>query len=204
MENTEIIGKVAGSLVLLGAIPYAWRVWQGKIKPNIITWLLFSLIELSLLLNYKNIGAEDNIWPAIFGFTDSLIITIIAIWKRKKKIKPKKFDYYCLFFGSASIVLWWIWLGDPVYAQYSLFVGIAADIFAGLPTVSSVNENPYEDRPYMWLMFAAGYGLDILAIKEHNLANYSLPVYMVAGSLIVSIPLIVHRIKSKVPLKHWI
>lgn len=204
MESTEIIGKISGLLVLLGAIPFAWRVFQGKIKPNIVTWILFSVIELSLLLNYGNVGAQDNIWPAVFGFVDSLIITIIVIWKNKKKIELNLLDCVCLSLGAISIALWWYWLGDLAYAKYSLFAAIIADIFAGIPTLSSDRKKPSNDRPFMWVMFAVGYSLDLFAIKEYNLANYSLPVYMSLGSLIVSIPLIAHRLKLKIPLKHWI
>jgi len=204
METAEIIGKISGLMVLLGAIPYAWRVWQGKITPNIVTWLLFSLVELSMVLNYKNIGAEDNLWPAILAFVDSLFITIILLAKYRKKIKLKLFDYFCFFAGFISLILWWYWLGNPIYAQYSLYAAMLADVFAGIATLNSDKNKPDEDRPYMWLMFAFAFGLDMFAIKDHNIANYSLPIYMSLGAIVVAIPLIIYRLKLKIPLKYWI
>ena len=204
MDATEVIGKISGILVLLSAIPYAWRVYQGKIKPNIIGWALWSFIGLSLLLNYINVGAKDNIWPAIFGFTNPLIITILAIWKKGEKIRPTKLEYFCLLFCIASIVLWWLWLGDQTYSKYALFLAIIADAFAAIPTVFAVQKNPQEDRPFMWLAYSIGYGLVMLAIREHNIANYSLPIYMLALGILISIPLIRYRLKLKIPLKSWI
>jgi hypothetical protein len=53
-------------------------------------------------------------------------------------------------------------------------------------------------------MFSAAYGLDIFAIKQHDIANYSLPIYMCLGALVVAIPLIQYRIKMKISLKDWI
>ncbi len=204
MDISEIIGKISGILVLLSVIPYAWRVFQGKIKPNIIGWSLWSFIALSLLLNYQNIGAGDNIWPTIFGFTNPLVITLLAIWKKGEKIKLNKLEYFCLFSCVVSVVLWWFWLGNPIYSQYALFVAIIADSFASLPTIFFVWKNPHDDRPLMWLFFAIGYGLGAGAIKDHNLANYSLPVYMFLVAVIVSVPLIKYRLKAKIPLKAWI
>lgn len=213
MEATEVIGKVSGLLVLLSILPYAWRVWQGNIKPNIVGWSLWSCIGLSILLNYKNIGAGDNIWPAIFGFTNPFIISLLAIWKRKKNELPgfeeKKekwetmLEIFCVLFCFLSIILWWHWLDDPAYSEYGLFTAMTADACAAIPTMVSVWRKPSSDRPLMWLLFAIGYSLSILAIKEHNLANYSLPVYMFIGSVIVSIPLISWRIKNKIKIKHW-
>jgi hypothetical protein len=204
MEITAVIGKISGFLVLLSIIPYAWRVVQGKIKPNIIGWSLWSFVGLSLLLNYKNIGAEDNIWAAITGFTNPLLIALIAIWKKGEKIKPNKLEYFCILFCVASIVLWWFWLGNETYSQYALYIAIIADAFAAVPTAFFVLKNPREDRPLMWFLFAIGYGLNMLAIKEHNLANYSLPIYMLLMSILVLIPLIRYRLKEKIPFKSWI
>jgi hypothetical protein len=149
MEITEIIGKISGLMVICGTLPYLWRTWQGKIKPNIVTFLLFSLIELSILLNYKSVGASDNIWPAVLTLVDSSLITIIILTKHRKKIKLKPFSYFCFVVGFISLVLWWFWRSDPAYAQYSLYAAMLADVFAGIATLNSDYSNPDEDRPYM-------------------------------------------------------
>ncbi len=204
MDATEIIGKISGMLVLLSAVPYAWRVFQRKIKPNIIGWSLWSFIGLSLLLNYRNVGAEDNIWPAIFGFTNPLIITLLAIWRKGEKIRFSAIEYFCVFLSLTSMILWWCWLGNPNYSQYALYIAIIADTFAAIPTAIWVLKNPGEDRPFMWFVFAIGYGLAIFSVKEHNIANYSLPVYMFLMAVTITVPLIRHRLKTKIPFKSWI
>lgn len=204
MENTEIIGKISGLLVLLSVFPYAFRVYQGKIKPNIITWSIWSLIGLSLLLNYNNVGADDNIWPAVFGFINPLIITIIAIWKNGEKIRPNKLEYFCLLFSVVSMFLWLLWMNNENYSKYALFAAITADLLALLPTIFYVWKNPSKDRPLMWLIFSLGYGLAIFSITTPDLANYSLPVYMFIGSIIVSVPLIKYQIKEKNSFKEWL
>ncbi|MEI7452283.1 MAG: hypothetical protein WCK37_03725 [Candidatus Falkowbacteria bacterium] len=204
MERTEIIGMISGLMVVFGASSYFYRTWQGKIIPNIVTWLLFSFIELSILINYRAVGASDNLWPAVFTLLDSLLITTIIIAKYGRKIKLKRFDYFCFALGFISLVLWWCWRENPAYAQYSLYAAMLADVAAGIATLNSDHSNPDEDRPFMWLIFAAAYGLDMLAIKKHDIANYSLPIYMCLGAIIIAIPLIRYRIKMKIPLREWI
>ena len=74
--SAQTIGLLSGSLVIISIIPYAIRVHQGKIRPVLTSWSLWSLIGLALLLTYRSAGAEDNIWPAVFGFTNPTLITI--------------------------------------------------------------------------------------------------------------------------------
>ena len=216
--DAAIIGKISGALVLLSAIPYAIRTYQGKIKPNIIGWSLWAIIGLSILLNYISIGATDNIWPAFFGFINPLVITIIAIWKKNKLSKDceapngdetkkrweKTMEYLCVIFCFTSLLLWWLWQKDKVYAPYALYLAIAADAAAALPTIIFVWRNPNKDRPFAWFLFAVGYGLILFAIKNINLANYSVPIYMFLGSLIILIPLVKYRMKKNISLKNWI
>ncbi|MEK7209134.1 MAG: hypothetical protein AAB677_02655, partial [Patescibacteria group bacterium] len=77
--SAETIGLTSGLLVVASVIPYSIRTYQGKVQPNLTSWSLWTLIGLALLLTYKSSGAEANVWPAVFGFTNPLLITIIVL-----------------------------------------------------------------------------------------------------------------------------
>ncbi len=87
--SAEMIGLISGLLVIISAIPYSIRTYQGKIHPNLTSWSLWMLIGLALLLTYKSSGAEANVWPAVFGFISPFFITILnlatARWMDKTK-----------------------------------------------------------------------------------------------------------------------
>ena len=199
----ETIGLISGILVVLSVVPYAIRTYEGKIKPNITSWSIWSVLGLALLLTYKSSGAEANIWPAVFGFTNPTLVTLLALRHRHTWEKPTIVDKSCLVVGIMAIVLWFFVHHDKQVVQYALYIAILADLCAAIPTIYLVWRNPEVDRPFAWALFAVGYGLGALAITEHTFANYVLPLYMLCGGLFVSIPLALHRIKTKAPISEW-
>ncbi len=216
--NSNTIGVLSGILVLGSSLPYAIRVWQRKITPNIVSWFVWSVLGFALLVNYKANGAKDALYPAVFGFFNPILITFIAIF-RGQWIKPVFFEFICFILGCISIGMWWylqnekfftsigLWYGfqdQKVLGYFGLLLAIFADMCAAIPTLLFCLKNPEKDRPLMWLMYAFGYGLSLFAITEHTFMQYILPVYMFIFPIIIAIPLIQYRIKKKLALNEWI
>ncbi len=199
----ETIGLISGLIVALGVIPYAVRTYQRKISPNLVSWSIWSILGLAILLTYRSSGAKSNIWPAISGFINPLVVAILAAWRGERK-KPNKLELFCAAAGILCIVFWWFVKDSRHLAQYALYVAILADICAAIPTISFVWKSPWEDRPFVWVSFAIGYGLTVFAIEENTFANYVLPIYMLIGGFTVSWPLIAYRLRQKLPLSEWI
>lgn len=200
--STETIGILSGLLVFGSGVPYAYRVMQGVIQPNIVSWGVWSVIGLAILLTYSSSGATDNIWPAVFGFIVPVVITGLALW-RGLRHKPELWEIACGCIGVLGIVWWWFVQTDPSQAQFALYLAIFADLCAAVPTIIFVLNNPGDDRPLAWTMYGVGYGLAVFAITEHTFANYVLPIYMLLGSGTIATILAVHRIKKGSPLSQW-
>lgn len=202
--SAELIGLISGGLVTISVIPYSIRTWQGKIHPNITSWSLWAIIGLAILLTYRSSGADANVWPAVFGFTNPLLITILASIKKSKWEKLNNVEWICLVIGLTSLAMWLGMRQSRTLVQYALYAAILADAVAAIPTVVFVWHQPDGDRPFAWGLFAVGYGLAMLAITEHTFANWSLPLYMLLGSSSITAILAAYRIKQKAPLKEWI
>lgn len=205
--NPETIGIVSGILVAVSVIPYAWRTYQGKIEPEPTSWFLWSLIGLAMLLTYKSSGAKANVWPAVTGFMNPLIVFLIMLRRSSKEQILKKFtfvDKACLITGLTSLVLWFFLRNSRELSQYALYIAIFADACAIIPTIDFVWRNPMKDRPFAWCMFGFAYGLTIFAITEHTVANYVLPIYMLVGATSIGSAMVLYRIRKKIPLHEWI
>lgn len=202
--DKELIGMLSGGIVFASALPYAIQTFRRKVKPNITTWSLWALIGLALLLTYDSSGAGANVWPAVLGFVNPCIIAGLAIWRRSDREPLTRLEWGCVVFGVASLSLWLVVRDSEKWAQYALYLAIAADICAAIPTIKFVWKSPEEDRPAMWVLFAIGYGLGAFAISEHTFANWILPTYMFLGAFFVALPLILHRIKMRTPITQWI
>lgn len=190
-------------MVFLSIIPYAIRTYEGKIQPVPTTWLLWSFIGLAVLLTYRSSGAEANVWPAVFGFVNPVVITILSIWKGSPWKKPSRAERFCLLVGMVSLLMWIFMRRNPHLAQYALDVAIAADICAAIPTIIFVWREPDRDRPFAWVLFAVGYFLAVFAIPENTFANWILPLYMTLVALVVAFPLALHRLRRHIPLRDW-
>jgi len=199
----EIIGILSGIIVSLSVVPYSIRTWQGKAQPNPTSWSLWTLIGLSLLVTYEGAGANHNVWPAVFGFTNPLIITFLLLKNRERWKKFEAYEVLCLIFGILSLAMWWYLRGNESLVQYALYVAILADACAAIPTIAFVWRSPQEERPFAWGLFGVGYGLAIFAISKHTVANYVLPLYMFFGSWTITLPLILYRAKVRAPLAEW-
>jgi len=201
--NAETIGQVSGLIVMVSVIPYAIRVFQRKIQPNLVSWSIWSLIGLALLLTYHSSGATSNIWPAVFGFFNPVFITVLALWRGTRR-KPERWELVCGAIGVASLAWWGFVYDDASQAQFALYFAIVADACAAIPTIGFVWKNPHKDRPFTWGMFGVGYGLGIFAITDHTFANYALPVYMFLGASAIAGILVAYRVRNRLPAKEWI
>ncbi len=195
---------ISGLLVILSAIPYLIRAWQRKIEPNLVSWSIWTVIGLALLLTYRDSGAKANIWPAVFGFTNPLAITVVIIITKRGDIKIATIELTCLTIAVISLTMWYFLRASADLVQYALYTAIVADLCAAIPTILFVWKNPDKERPFAWSMFALAFGLAIFAVSEHTFANYVLPIYMLIGGLFISIPLIRYRWRMKSPPIEWI
>jgi len=202
--DKETIGLLSGLMVVVSTIPYGYRVYQGKILPNITSFVLWSVIGLSLLLTYRDSGAKANVWPAVFGFTNPTIIAILAIWKKGNKEPLGLTEKLCVVICIASLIGWWYLRTDQFLVQFALYLAILSDGCAAIPTIFLVWRKPEIDRPFAWGMFAVAYGMTIFAISEHTIANYALPLWMFFGSSSVALPLVGYRMRHNIPVREWI
>ena len=201
--SPQTIGLLSGGLVVASIVPYAIRVYQGKIRPVPTTWSLWSFIGLALLLTYRSVGAGANIWPAVFGFTNPTLITIIAASRHEQWKKPKLHEWICLALGMVTLVLWWFVREDQRLSQWALLLALVADLCAWIPTAIFFKNDPEGDRPFAWFLFGVGYFLAIFAVPERTFANYILPLYMVVGALTATLLLVIPRIQRGIPLREW-
>lgn len=148
--SPDTIGFISSGLVLASIIPYALRTYQGKIEPNLTSWSLWTLIGLVLLLTYKSSGAKANVWPAVFGFTNPLLIILLLLKRHGRWVKMNRVETACLALGLTSLGIWITVRNQQELVQYALYLAIGADICAAIPTIIFVWTQPHSDRPFAW------------------------------------------------------
>lgn len=204
-HGAALMGEVSGGMVAVSGWFYTVRTWQHKNHPPLSSFTLWSIIGLALLLTYKSSGAKDNIWPAVFGFVNPLIILAVGIGRKNIQLEwPTELEWGCFICVTLSLVLWWHMRQDPSLAQYALYVAIIADYGAGIPMMKFAREEPAEEGPLAWIIFAVGFALAVFAVPSASVANYSLPTSSFILGMIIAWPLCQYRWRERRPAREWL
>lgn len=202
--SPDTIGYISGAIVALSGIPYLYRVLQGKIQTIVTPWALWALIGFVLLITFDGVGAGKAIWPAVFGFTNPLIISYF-LWKQKNEWqKPDLLQKITIFIGVLAIIIWYFVQGNQSYTSYALYIAMIADLCASIPILIFSWKNPEKDRPFAWIAFGIGYSVTLFAIPQFTLEFVILPIFMFVTATSIALPMILFRVKNKISLSEWI
>ena len=202
--NPETIKLISAVVCIIGGIPYIIQTYRRNIDPQITSWALWSLIALAILVTYDSASDGASYWVAVVSFINPSIITVMLVMQGGMKRKLNRLDYACIAFGIAAIACWF-WMRDNRHlAQYALYLALLVDLCAAVPTIRFVWTDPKEDRPGAWLIFALGMGISLFAVTDYTPANMTYAVYMVLGSTSTALPLVLYRVRHRIPLKEWI
>lgn len=211
LTNDERLSMLSGLLILGSNIPYALRIWQGKINPSITTWILYTAIGFTMLTTFDSAFYEgeeigEKLTEEIFvisGFLDSLIILILISKKQNKQKVPFPTKEKALMISVFIVLIIWLFLKN--YQEliiYTYFLAILLEILASEPQLTKNFRKPKEDRPIPWLIYSVGYILPATFLE--NIAQVIMPVIMSTIYVFMALPLIHYRIKNKIPFKDWI
>ena len=170
----EYFALVGAAIASLGGLYYLYETIMGKTKPNRITWLLWGLFPMIVFISQKAQGVEGLSWVSfVAGFTPFLVF--LASFLNKKaywKTEPK--DYYLMAAALLGIVLWFI----TDNANLAILFSLAADLFAGVPTIIKAHKHPETESWIAYAISAVGFGLGIFAIPSFTFENFAFISYL--------------------------
>lgn len=194
MINISLVLTVLSSLIFLTFfVLYNKNIINGSVKPNIVSWGLFSLITLINAITY--IAFTNDILKGALAFTDfftCIVITCLILFKGKY-FKLTILEKIIIILSIISIFVWWV-LNSAVYANLLLQ---PAYILAFIPTIKNALINPKNESSLVWLMWAFSFLITIIVIIirwDNNFAD--IVNSLIAFSLHLTVGLIaLHKIK---------
>lgn len=181
MNNGYIIGLISGIAVFIGFYIYIKEIIQGKTKPNRVSWFVWTLVGLTLLISYYD--ANDIILHAIAVpvsyVVGPLIVAVMSI--RYGLGGADAIDLTLLFLSIAGFACWW--LLDS--ATTSLAINIIIDIFAALPTFIKAYKEPESESLKGWSWFLFGNLLNLLNIHIFSFEELAYPLYLFLMSVLL-------------------
>lgn len=192
MENISfLLGKVAGAIALLAFIPFIIAILKGKAKPSIITWTVWSIVNLLLLKSYYDSGAHNTLWVPIAFFAGDVIICLLS-FKYGERIVTTLDK---IVIGLTAINIFVIILFSY---NHSLVLGLSvATLFiGGLPTIKKSWLRPQNENRLVWTMFGIAAILNLISIEDWSrIAIVAHPMYVFSIDVTVAVILWIKRKK---------
>jgi hypothetical protein len=175
-----IVGTLIGAS---GSVAYLVATVKGKIKPNRVSFLLWSIapmIAFSAQIT-QGVGLE-----ALMTFsTGFLPLTVFlgTFVNKQAKWELNRFDLICGILSILGLVLWMI----TKVGNVAIFFSIVADGFAAVPTIMKAYKYPDTELAWPWIATVFGVVLTLLTLSIFTFANCGFILYILVVNTVIFI-----------------
>ncbi len=158
----------------LGSLGYLQETLKGNVRPNKVTWFLWSLAPFIAFAAEINQGvglASFLTFTVGFG---TLVIFIASFVNKKAQWEITKFDLICGTLSIIGLILW----GLTRVGNLAILFAILADALAAIPTVVKSYKAPETENYKVFLTGGLSAIITLLTIKQWNFAHYAFPLYI--------------------------
>lgn len=167
----EIFGIAALTLSLGANIPYIIEIIRGQVKPERISWFLWTLLGLTYY--FSALFAEG---ATLFTFGELIGPVIILILALKFGVGGRsRFDLISLTVALMAFVLLFIVEGVLI----GLFLALIVDGIGAMLTIRKLLIDPASESKWFWGIGAVSGVLAIVSLNNYNIETLLFPAYVV-------------------------
>lgn len=192
-SNFIIIGTLIGAA---GSVAYLVDTVKGKIKPNRVSFLLWSIAPfIAFFAQIKQGVGLEALMTFSTGF-QPLMIFIASFVNKQAEWKLTRFDLLCGILSLMGLVLWMI----TRVGNVAIFFSIVADGLAAIPTIVKACKYPDTEIAWPWIATSFGVILTLLTLSTFTFANSGFIFYiLVVDTLIFA--LVQFRLGEKLQIR---
>jgi hypothetical protein len=180
-SNFVIVGTLIGAV---GSLAYLIDTVKGKVKPNRVSFLLWSIAPfIAFAAQVKQGVGLESLMTFSTGFLP-LTVFVASFVNKKAEWKLTKFDVLC---GALSVIGLILWLLTKV-GNIAITFSILADGLAAVPTIVKAYKYPDTELAWPWIATVLGVVLTLLTLTEWTFANSGFILYiLIVNSLIFTL-----------------
>ena len=197
MEYLVFVGMI---LALFGSASYIKEMLKGKVKPNRISWLMWSVAPLIATAAAISEGVTLAVIPVFAAGLGPLIVLVVSLFKKDAYWKITKLDYGCGILSLLALILWYI-TKDPIVA---IIFSIASDGLASIPTLLKSWKHPETEDSIAYFTGLLSACTSFAAVSgEWSFATIAYPVYLIIATGLTTIFIERKRISKIItPIMH--
>jgi hypothetical protein len=179
-SNFIILGTLIGSA---GAVAYLIATVKGKVKPNRVSFLLWSIVPfIAFFAQIKQGVGLEALMTFSTGFLP-LTVFIASFVNKQAEWKVTTFDLMCGILSLVGLVLWMI----TKVGNVAIFFSIVADGLAAIPTIVKAYRYPDTEIAWPWIATVFGVILTLLTLPILTFANSGFIIYILVVNLLIYI-----------------
>lgn len=177
-SNFIIIGALIGAV---GSIAYLIDTVKGKVKPNRVSFLLWSIAPfIAFFAQIKQGVGLEALMTFSTGF-QPLTIFIASFLNKQAEWKLTRFDLLCGILSLVGLVLWMI----TKVGNVAILFSIVADGLASVPTIVKAYKYPDTEIAWPWIATVFGVVLTLLTLPSFTFANSGFIFYILVVDTLI-------------------
>lgn len=183
-----LLSNLAIAITLLAFVPYILQIFKGKVRPHVISWLIWGASTLMIFIAQLLDGSGVGAWPIGVSAALTLMVALLAFVHRADT-RIDRTDQLTFI-----VTLWalpiWILTAEPLYAVIILTL---VDLSGFLPTLRKVNRDPYSESVVFFALFAVRNLLVLLALEHYSAVTVLFPAVIGLACLAVIVNMALRR-----------
>lgn len=178
-------------LQFMGGMNYLIDTVKGTVKPNRVTWLMWSLAPALAFFAQIQQGVGIEAWSTFIVWFVPLLIFIASFVNKKAVWKIQRLDLICGFLSLVGLIMWMV----TQVGNVAIVFAILADAMACIPTIVKSWHAPETENDSVFFLGVANSIIGLLVIKNWHFENYAFLAYLLFANLLLAV-LIRYKIGS--------
>lgn len=190
----ELFAVIGAVIAIVSTAPYLIDIVRGKTKPNIVTWLTWTMLT-AISGSAALVAGEPK--TAAFLFANSLCTGLVVVLGLKYgTAKFSTFDIVCQVSALLGLVFWLVFNSPTI----GIVVPLAIDFVGMLPTLRHAWMKPGEETWQTFLIGVVAPAFTLLSLTRYNIASLAFPLYLFAANAVLTMVIVGRRKQMGVPL----
>jgi hypothetical protein len=177
-DNFIIVGTLIGAA---GSLAYLINTVKGKVKPNRVSFLLWSIAPLIAFFAQIQQGVGLAAFMTFSTGFLPLTVFIASFVNKQAEWKLTRFDLLCGILSFVGLALWMI----TRVGNVAIFFSIVADGLAAIPTIVKAYHYPDTELAWPWIATVFGVILTLLTLTTLNFANSGFILYILVVNVLI-------------------
>lgn len=157
----------------IGTLSYVIGTLQGKIRPNRVTFFVWSIAPFVAFLAQVSKGVGVQSWMTLSVSIFPLSVFAAALINRRAYWKLNARDLACGALSLVGLALWYI----TKEGNIALLFSVLSEGLATLPTVLKAYSHPDTEQAWPWMASVISGVLTLVTITSWDLAHFVFPLF---------------------------